>query len=54
MAEPLLSVREREVLDLLVEGMSIGDIALLLTISESTATAIVSSLFDKLRLSSGI
>lgn len=46
---PQLSRREREVLDLLSEGLGVAQIARRLYISESTAKTHVSKLYDKLR-----
>ncbi|MFW6204241.1 MAG: helix-turn-helix domain-containing protein, partial [Actinomycetota bacterium] len=45
---PQLTRREREVLDLLAEGMGITSIARKLYISESTTKTHVSKLYDKL------
>lgn len=47
-AGPRLSPREREVLDLLVDGLAIGQIARRLYISESTAKTHVAKIYDKL------
>ena len=46
---PQLSRREREVLDLLAEGLGVAQIARRLYISESTAKTHVSKLYEKLR-----
>jgi DNA-binding NarL/FixJ family response regulator len=47
-AGPKLSAREREVLDLLVEGLAIAQIARRLYISESTAKTHVANIYEKL------
>jgi DNA-binding NarL/FixJ family response regulator len=47
-AGPRLSPREREVLDLLVDGLVISQIARRLYISESTAKTHVANIYDKL------
>ncbi len=47
-AGPKLSAREREVLDLLVEGLAIAQIARRLYISESTSKTHVANIYDKL------
>jgi DNA-binding NarL/FixJ family response regulator len=45
---PQLSPREREVLDLLAEGLGVAAIARKLYISESTAKTHISKIYDKL------
>jgi DNA-binding NarL/FixJ family response regulator len=45
---PQLTRREREVLDLLAEGLGVSSIARKLFISESTTKTHVSKLYDKL------
>ena len=47
-AGPRLSPREREVLDLLVDGLAIGQIARRLFISESTTKTHVAKIYEKL------
>ena len=47
-AGPKLSPREREVLDLLVDGLAIAQIARRLYISESTAKTHVANIYEKL------